>query len=179
MKARLTGLARGMDGGYLLTISTPDKAVEGLWDELREADVAVEVKRWRRKRSMDANAYAWVLLDRLAEALGRDKLDIYREAIRGIGGVSDIVMVSDRAVEQLVNGWRHNGAGWFAETMPGRQKGVTTVVLYYGSSVYDTKQMAALIDHLCQDCRAVGIDPTPPYKVAGWEASAPRMKEEA
>ena len=148
MKARLTGLARGMDGGYLLTISTPDKAVTGLWDALRDADVAVEVKRWRRKRSMDANAYAWVLLDRLAEALGRDKLDIYREAIRGIGGVSDIVMVSDRAVEQLVNGWRHNGAGWFAETMPSRQKGVTTVVLYYGSSVYDTKQMAALIDHL-------------------------------
>ena len=33
--------------------------------------------------------------------------------------------------------------------------------------------MAALIDHLCQDCRAVGIDPTPPYKVAGWEQAAP------
>jgi hypothetical protein len=86
-------------------------------------------------------------------------------------------MVSDRAAEQLVRGWSHNGAGWFAETMPSRQKGVTTVVLYYGSSVYDTKQMAALIDHLCQDCRAVGIDPTPPYKVAGWEEAAPNVKE--
>lgn len=177
MRAKLTGLARGMDGGYLLTISTPDRAVEGLWDELREVDVAVEVKRWRRKRSMDANAYAWVLIDRLAERLNRDKLEIYREAIRGIGGVSDVVMVSDRAVEQLVSGWRHNGAGWFAECAPGRQRGVTTVTLYYGSSVYDTKQMSALIDHLCQDCRAVGIDPTPPYNVAGWDETAPRIKE--
>ena len=177
MKARLTGLARGLDGGYLLTVQTADRAVEDVWAALRDADVNVDIKRHRKRRSLDANAYAWVLIDRLAEAMGRTKPEIYREAIRGIGGVSDVVMVSDRAVESLVKGWEHNGLGWFAETMPARQRGCTTVVLYYGSSTYDTAQMARLIDHLCQDCRAVGIDPTPPYMVAGWEAAAPATKE--
>ena len=174
LRAKIAGLARGMDGEYLLTISTPLRAVEEVWNTLRGEDVAVDVKKWRNRRSMDANAYAWVLIDRLSEALNRDKLEVYREAIRGIGGVSDVVMVSDRAVTQLVQGWAHNGAGWFAETMPSRQPGVTTVVLYYGSSVYDTKQMSALIDHLAQDCRVVGIDPTPPYVIAGWEEVAPK-----
>ena len=178
MKGKLLSLARGLDGGYLLTVQTADRAVEGLWAELKDADVSVDLKRHRKKRSLDANAYAWVLIDRLASVLGRSKAEIYREAIRGIGGVSDIVIVSDKAADSLVKGWEHNGLGWFAETMPSRQRGCTTVVLYYGSSVYDTAQMAALIDHLCQDCRAVGIDPTPPYQVAGWEASAPVTKEE-
>lgn len=177
MKGRLTGLARGLDGGYLLTVQTADRAVEDLWAALKDADVSVEIKRHRRRRSLDANAYAWVLIDRLADTLGQTKREVYREAIRGIGGVSDVVMVSDKAAASLVKGWEHNGLGWFTETMPSRQKGCTTVVLYYGSSVYDTAQMAKLIDHLCQDCRAVGIDPTPPYMVAGWEASAPATKE--
>jgi hypothetical protein len=31
-------------------------------------------------------------------------------------------------------------------------------MVYYGSSVYDTKQMSDLIDHLIQDCKALDID---------------------
>lgn len=169
----MVNLTRGLDGEYQLTIGTRDAGILALWDDLHDKDIAAEIKRYRRRRSLDANAYAWLLIDKLAETLGRSKVDVYREAIRGIGGVSDVVMVSDRAVAQLVQGWSHNGAGWFAETMPSRQPGVTTVVLYYGSSVYDSKQMSALIDHLAQDCRAVGIDPTPPCVIAGWEDAAP------
>lgn len=166
MKARMVNLTRGLDGEYQLTIGTRDAGILALWDDLHDKDIAAEIKRYRRRRSLDANAYAWLLIDKLAETLGRSKVDVYREAIRGIGGVSDTCCVTDRAVDNLVGGWEHNGLGWFAETMPSKIVGCTNVVLYRGSSTYDSRQMAALIDHLIQDCEAVGIPTITPQEIA-------------
>ena len=151
MKGRLIDLAVGLDGKQRVTI-----AVEGdlreIFDELHEADVSVEIKKFRRKRSLDANAYAWVLIDKLAAALNMEKVEVYRELIRNIGGVSETVCVRNEAVERLCEGWKHNGLGWFAETFPSKINGCTNVVLYYGSSTYDTKQMSALIDVAVESC---------------------------
>ena len=171
MKARMINLTQGLDGEYQLTIGTRDKDVLTLWDDLHEGDIAAEIKRFRRRRSLDANAYAWVLIDKLAAALGRKKLEIYREAIRGIGGVSDTCCVTDRAVESLIHGWEHNGLGWFAETMPSKITGCTNVILYRGSSTYDSRQMSALIDSLIPDCEAVGIPTITPREIASMTAA--------
>lgn len=174
MKGRLINLTQGLNGEYQLTISTREPAVLALWDDLRDGDINAEIKRFRRRRSLDANAYAWVLIDRLAARLGRTKAEVYREAIRGIGGVSEVCCVTDKAVPHLLEAWQHNGIGWFAETMPSKIAGCTNVILYCGSSTYDTKQMSALIDHLVQDCRAVGIETMTPREIAAineaWEA---------
>ena len=43
---------------------------------------AVEFKQVRRKRSLSANAYAWVLMDKLAQKLGTTKTAVYREHVR-------------------------------------------------------------------------------------------------
>ena len=117
-------------------------------------------------RSLDANAYFWVLCDKLAEATGQSKTDIYRASIREIGGVSDTVCVQDRAVDKLVQGWGKNGIGWLAETSPSKLPGCTNVTLYYGSSTYDRKQMSRLIDSIVQDCKAVGVETMTPVELA-------------
>ncbi len=141
------------------------------FDALRDTDVSVEIKKHRHKRSLDANAYAWVLIDKLAAALNLSKAEVYRELIRGIGGVSETVCVEDRAVSRLVEGWRHNGLGWFSETFPSKLRGCTNVILYYGSSVYDTRQMSALIDAAVESCKALNIETMPPAELAALEAS--------
>lgn len=169
MKARLERISRDIDTGeYLLTIRGSAELVEA-WNELKETTVEATMKRWHPKRGLSANAYAWVLIDKLAARLGRSKIEVYREAIRGIGGVSDTVCVQDKAVEHLRATWENNGAGWFTETMPSKVKGCTCVVLYYGSSVYDTKQMHDLIDHIVQDCKALGIETMTPAEIAAIE----------
>lgn len=116
------------------------------------------IKEQKRRRSLDANAYAWVLLDKLAERIHEPKSDIYRGYIREIGGNSETVCVQDQAVDRLTEGWEHNGLGWQAETMPSKLPGCTNVILYYGSSTYDTAQMSRLIDLIVQDCKALGIE---------------------
>ncbi len=128
------------------------------FDRLREKPVDVTIKPHRRKRSLDANAYAWKLMDTLAAAMGTTKEAVYREAIRQIAGASDIVCVKAEAVDALCEGWTHNGLGWQCEKMPSKLKGCVSVVLYYGSSVYDTAQMSRLIEQLIQDCHTFGLE---------------------
>lgn len=132
------------------------------YDRLKEKDVDITVKRYYKKRSLDANAYAWVLIDKIAEALNISKTEVYRKTLREIGGVSTKVCVPTEAVEQLKESWEANGLGWQVDTMPSKLKGCTTVILHYGSSTYDTKQMSALIDALVEEAQALGIETLPP-----------------
>lgn len=125
----------------------------------------IEVKQFRHKRSLDANAYCWTLIDKLAEKTGLTKSEIYRNAIREIGGNSETVCAPNAAVDKLCRGWRHNGEGWQAETSKSKLDGCTNITLYYGSSVYDTKQMSRLIDSIVQDCQAVGIETMTPAEL--------------
>lgn len=108
MKARIIDFAVGMDRKQRVTFAL-DGDFRGTFDELHDADVEVTVKRFKPKRSLDANAYCWVILDKLAAVLHMTKAEIYREAIRNIGGVSETVCVKDAAVPRLVEGWTHNG----------------------------------------------------------------------
>lgn len=172
MKAKLFDLSWRSDGTNVLTIETREDC-RGLMDDLHGKDVEVTIKRHRKKRSLDANAYAWVLMDKLAAAVGRPKMEIYKDAVLEVGGNTDIVCVQNRAVDKLRESWSKNGAGWLTETMPSKIEGCTNVILYYGSSSFDTAQMSRLIDNLVQDCIAVGIETMPPDKLnallEGWK----------
>ena len=125
-----------------------------------------EIERKRKKRSLDAKAYFFVLADKLAENLNMSKTEIYRNYIKEVGGVSEVVCVRNEAVEKLCKGWEHNGLGWQTDTMPSKIKGCTNVVLYYGSSTYDTEQMSRLINLIVEDCKVQGIDTKTPDEIA-------------
>lgn len=165
MHGRLIDLSRGMNGKQRVTIELDADFREG-FQKLKDTDVEVEIRKFRKKRSKDANAYAWVLIDKIAQAINADKTDVYRQAIREIGGVSDIICVKDEAVPQLRRGWEHNGLGWPTDTLPSKIKGCTNVVLYYGSSTYDTKQMSGLIDHLVSEAKELGIETLTPEELS-------------
>jgi hypothetical protein len=137
-----------------------------MMDELNDKTLSIEVKQYRAKRSLDANAYFFVLADKLAAKLGTSKEEVYRNAVRDIGGVSEIVCVKNEAVERLCEGWSKNGIAWQTETFPSKIDGCTNVILYYGSSTYTTDQMSRLIDHIVQDCKAVGIETMTPNAIA-------------
>lgn len=169
MTGRLRDLTLNRDGTQNITITVQADFRER-FDELKEQQLDIEIKVHRKKRSRDANAYCWVLIDKIAEALREDKVNVYREAIRHIGGVSEPVCVRNRAVQPIRESWQSKGLGWITDTMPSKIKDCTTVILYYGSSTYDTKQMSALIDHLVQDAKALGIETDTPERLAQLQA---------
>ena len=148
-------------GKPLLTVELNEdiRTLHQVFDELKGAEKLVfKVGRFKKKRSLDANAYCWVLIGKLAEKLNIPKSEIYRHAIREIGGNSDTVCIQDKAVQSLCEGWERNGLGWQTETTKSKLDGCTNVVLYYGSSTYDVRQMSRLIENIVQDCRNLGIE---------------------
>lgn len=131
-----------------------------------EEKLSIKMAKYRERRSNDANAYCWVLIGKLAEKLNIPRDEIYRDAIKQVGGNYTIVCVLDDAVDELCKGWMKNGIGWSTDTMPSKIAGCTNVLLYYGSSTYDTAQMSRLINIVVDDCREQNIDTRTPDEIA-------------
>ena len=157
MKARLLDLSISLSGKQRLTVEL-DGDFRQTYDELHDSDCDFTVKRFRTRRSLDANAYAWVLIDTIAQKKRIGKTEVYRNAIREIGGVSDTIAARNDTVERITREWNARGTGWQADNIGSTIPGWTMLTLYYGSSVYDTSQMAQLIDSLVQDAKALGIE---------------------
>ena len=118
-----------------------------------DKEYIIEVKEKKPLRSLDANALAWVLMDKLAEKLNIEKTEIYKQYIKEIGGVSSIVCVLEKAADKLCEVWESKGIGFQTERMPSKMPKCVNVVLYYGSSTYDTAQMSRLLDMIIADCK--------------------------
>lgn len=116
----------------------------------------VEITLLRKKRSHNANSYMWVLCDRIAEAVGTTKTEVYKSHIREVG-VFDDIWIKSEAVDTFCKNWESNGTGWVAERMYSRGDW-TSVRAYSGSSTYDSKQMARLIDNVIHEAKGLGIE---------------------
>lgn len=173
MTGRLVDLSCSMSGKQRITVEI-DGDFRDDFDRLREKPVSVEVKAYRRKRSLDANAYAWTLIEKIAIASSQPhaqvyKDDVYRQAIRSINGVSETVCVPTASAERLCRGWCSHGRGWQTEQFSSKIANCTNVTLYFGSSVYDTEQMSRLIDYLVDEAKGLGIETATPDEIAKYK----------
>ena len=130
--------------------------------------LTVKVNKYRKHRSLDANAYCWLLCRKLAEVLslsGKIKLtkeDVYRKHIKEVGQFVDIPLKVE-AVENYIRHWEAKGDGWICEVLKdSKLPGYKKVRTYFGSSSYDTREMAVLINSIVEDCKEQGIETMPP-----------------
>lgn len=135
----------------------------------------LEIKEKKKKRSLNANAYAWELLDKLAAKTHIPKTEIYRSYIKEIGGNSEIICIQNKALDHFREIWEQGHIGRFTEPIPSRLPDCTNLIVYYGSSDYDTAQMSRLIESIVQDCAIQGIETLTPAELAAmndeWGAS--------
>jgi hypothetical protein len=153
-----------LDGKTEYILTSNDKPTEEL-NDLIGKELSVEIKPYKARRSLDANAYCWVLCQKLAEKIGGTKEDIYKEAIRKAGQF-DYIAVTDSATEQFLKAWQSKGLGWYAEALESKIDGCKKVMVYYGSSVYDSKEMAHLIDYIVSECKELGIETMTPAEIS-------------
>ena len=103
--------------------------------------------------------------NKLSVKVGAPPEEIYRHYIPDVGDNSDTICIPDAAVKRFREGWESRGLGWCTEIMASKIPGCTNVICYYGSSTYDTKQMARLIDLVVEDCKQQGIETLPPEEL--------------
>ena len=135
-------------------------------EELKnENKLNIELKKYRQKRSLDANAYMWILISKIQEKLNIPKEEIYKDAIKNIG-VYEVLPVKNEAVERFIEAWKHNGLGWICETTKSKLDGFTNIIAYYGSSTYNTKEMSRLVDLIVQECKQLDIETMTPEELS-------------
>ena len=156
MEGRLTGFSLNRDGSQNVTV-TVTADFGPMYDELKDHTVSVEIKKAVKHRSLEANRYAWVLIDKIAARTHIKASEVYRNAIRDIGGVSEDAFMKAEAVPVFRQIWEKGHMGNQVEVLDEDPFGWATVRIWYGSSTYNSAQMSALLDSLIQDAEALGI----------------------
>ena len=122
-----------------------------------ENKLNVELKKYRQKRSLDANGYMWVLIREISKKINVEPKEIYREAISHMN-TYDVLPLKDEVVDRFIENWKSNGDGWICEKIPSKLDGFTNIRAYYGSSTFNTKEMSELIDSVIGECKNLGIE---------------------
>lgn len=131
-------------------------------EQLKNEDkLDIDIKKYRKKRSLDANAYCWVLCDKIAKEISKDgtittKEEIYKDAIKNIGTFEPMI-VEEKAFENFKRIWEKQGLGFLIQEVTRKDKCVK-VHCYYGSSTYDSKEMSLLIELLVEEAKQLNIE---------------------
>ena len=159
LTGKIIGVSYTFSGNPTITLEVNEPDALPIAMQLKEIDkLSIKLDRFREKRSLDANAYAWVLIGKIAAKTNVPKNEVYQNFIREMGGNYEIVCCQKQAVQSLCEKWEKNGIGWVTEVTQSKIRGCENVFLYYGSSVFDTKEMSRLIDLITQDCMTLGIE---------------------
>lgn len=171
IKGRINNVSFDLKGNAILALEVYEKntLLRG-FETLQDVEVLdIEIKKHKNKRSLNANNYAWCLINELGNALNLSKEEVYLLMLKRYGQV------------ELISVQSHiNIKGYFkyfevAGTTKLNGKDFTHYKIYKGSSDFDTKEMSILIDGIVNECQALGIETMTPAELEvlknNWNAS--------
>lgn len=114
-------------------------------------DFSVEIRLNGIKRSFRANRYCWKLINEIANVNRANKQDVYLEMLKRYGQSEIISVLSSIDVSNHLKYYEEIGKG----TDNGEE--YTHYIVYKGSSEYNKREMAILIDGVVSECIELGI----------------------
>lgn len=166
---RITNIMRDFDTNNItVTLLLNEASVQDLQNIKVEDKLSISMKKWRAKRSLDANAYAWVLMSKIAEVLQTSKEEIYDLCLQRYGvlykdddGYITVTVHKKVDMSKIDGHWkRYKENGDFV-----------SYLMIKGTSEYDTKEMAHFIDCVVEEAKTLEIETATPNELA-------RMKQE-
>ncbi|MDD3370016.1 MAG: hypothetical protein PHP50_14240 [Lachnospiraceae bacterium] len=154
---------------FQITFDVNESAIiRSQYDKIKDLDrLSIKVAKYRQKRSLDANAYCWVLITKIADAVFSSKDEVYEEMLQKYG----------QFYENEDGGYVTITTTADMTTIPGHWKYISehgkfkSYLMIKGSSEYDTQEMAHFIDQIIDEAKALGIETLPPEELE-------RMKQE-
>lgn len=163
IRARIADVSRGLEKGFRLTFET-EEDIRGSLEGLQEKELRLTAVVWREKRSLNANAYYYVLLGKIAEKAGTSVTVEHNRTIAEYGQTEGTAMLLMEDIDYLRIPWAH-----LHPTTETRMVGGALYRKYMvmrGSHDYDTAEMAALISGTVEDAKALGIETLTPEELA-------------
>lgn len=173
------GIGKELDTGRYIVDLRVNEDVTSTFARLKDEEISVEIKKHRKKRSLDANSYYWVLVTKISESLKVSKPFAHNMLLRKYG---QIEMFDNRAVYIVIpdseeSTKKADEAEYYhlkptAQVKEGKD-GIMyrTYMMLRGSSDYDTREMSELIDGTVSEAKQMGIETLPPHEIE-------RMKKE-
>lgn len=164
-------ITRDFTGDYHITLIAP-KEEQGNMGPLNELLNDEKVKTCKidhkkKKRSLNANSYAWLIITEIANKLRISKEEVYLQMLKRYGQSSVISIVSE-AVPVFMKSVKY--AEEFGKgTVNG--KDFTHIKVYMGSSEMDTKEMAILIDGIVSEATELKIPTMTPSEIEKLKSS--------
>lgn len=126
--------------------------------------LSIEIKPYREKRSLDANAYCWVLITEIANRLRANKDDIYLDMLKKYGQqfVCKIKNKDRERFERSQKYWELHEAL--------TEENAQYYRVFVGSSDYDSQEMSILIDGIIDEAKAMGIQTETPNQIIEMKA---------
>lgn len=178
-RGKITQISRDiLTRRILVTMVLTDVSEQALQTVSVFDDLAVEIKKYRAKRSLDANRYYWELVTKIADKLHITNACCHNMMLRKYGQFErfdgKVVQIHIPDTEESENKALESADFHLYRTSQvsaGKEGAMyRTYILMKGSSSYDTKEMSRLIDGTVADAKELGIETLPPAELA-------RMKE--
>jgi hypothetical protein len=162
MRGRIKDLGFGLQGDLTVTLTLPRQYTDDI-KKLLDADIDAEIKKWREKRSLSANAYAWVLITKIAQCTRppMSKEAVYKEMLKSYGqvGVISVLTTKSEPVKRELKYWESAGTG----TVDGKE--FEHIRFWVGSSLYDKHEMGLFIDGIVSECKGLDIETLTPHEL--------------
>ena len=126
----------------------------------RDKEYQVEIKEYKQKRSLNANAYAWVLINKIANVMRLSKEEVYLNMLKHYGQSQIISIVSEVNITGYFKYYEVIGTSIL------NNKEFNHIKVYKGSSEYDTKEMSIFIDGIVQEAKQLDIETLTPNQLA-------------
>lgn len=148
-------------GKAIITLMLDIKDLEEIEKLSLLEKITITIKKFFKKRSLDANSYCWVLCDKIAKELCKDgtiitKEKVYQDAVLQIG-TFEAMIVEEKSYDKFKRIWEKQGLGFLIQEVSRKDKCVK-VHCYYGSSTYDSKEMSLLIELLVELAKSLRIE---------------------
>lgn len=162
-KATIAHIGREFSTGKVQITFTLDHYEPEEVERLTSKDLRLKAVIWREKRSLNANAYFFVLCGKLAEKRNVSLTWMHNYLISEYGYLDEDIktIILDDEIDWLEIESLHLKPTTATKVL---DNGKLYRVYYVmrGSHTYDTKEMSRLIDGTVQDCKAEGIETIPP-----------------
>lgn len=163
-------VSKDLEGNLIVSFKIEDKPniLEKL-NKLKDLLLILDLKIFKKHRSLDANAYFWQLCDKIGKSIGNDKDTVYLMMLQGAGVFLD-VEIPPEGYEKLERSYRLCETLYEfldpIETIYGIQyQEKMKVRCYLGSHTYDSQEMADLISYTVNTANDLGIDTATPEEV--------------
>lgn len=138
---------------------------EQIVDDLKDKDkLSIEIKQYRQHRSLNANAYAWLLIGQIADTVRAGKDEIYLKCLKRYGQSELISVLSHVPIGNYVKYYEEAGESKL------NGKDFTHYRVYKGSSEFDSREMSIFVDGVCSEAKALGIQTETPNQLAEMKA---------